>query len=244
MTVQKRSIIVLGCSRGIGQGILEHFAMSDACISLVGVVRKAADAERLAARFSSDAKVTVLVGDVTDEKSMVHVAEEVRALGIVPDLLICNAGVLTPPKPFDQISSDDMLTSFTVNVMGPFNAMTAFLPLMRNVEGAVMVNVSSGWGLCGEAGEASYCTAKHAVEGLTKCAALDVANDAVSIVTVRPGVVLTDMLATACGGVEAAKQRGVPVERFAGQFCGKVLAITKAESGTHIDCGYKGPVDW
>ena len=241
MTVTERNIVVVGCSRGIGLGIFEHFASSDAYSSLVGVVRKSADADKLSARFGSRENVSVIVGDVVDEKSMVHVAEKVQEKGIVPDLLICNAGVLTPPKPFHEISQEDMQTSFNVNVMGAFNTMNAFLPLMRHVPGAVMVNVSSGWGLCGEAGEAAYCTAKHGLEGLTKCAALDVKNEELSIVTVRPGVVLTDMLAVACGGPEAAKQRGVPVDRFAGQFCEKVLAITKEHSGTHIDCGYKGP---
>ena len=244
MTFQKRTVIVVGCSRGIGLGVFEHFAGSDSCKALVGVVRKEADAAKLSAKHAGSGKVRVMVGDVTDEKSMAKVADEVRMAGLVPDLLISNAGILTVPKPFSEISPEDMQLSFNVNVMGTFHTMTAFLPLMRKVEGAVMVNVSSGWGLCGEAGEASYCTAKHALEGLTKCAALDVAGDPLSIVTVRPGVVMTDMLAVACGSEEAARQRGVPVWKFAGQFCEKVSAITKEHSGTHIDCGYKGPLDW
>ena len=237
---RSRNVVILGCSRGIGLGVLEYLASDQICANLVGVVRKDADVSNLRSRFQSNSKVRIICGDVTDLAAMKHVAKQVEELGIVPDLLLINAGVLTEPKPFDEISRADMQHSFEVNVLGPQFAMAAFLPLMRKVDGAVMVNVSSGWGLWGEAGQASYCATKHALEGLVKCAALDVADDPLAIVTVRPGVVNTGMLAVALGSKEAAEQRGVSVSTFAGQFCRKIFAITKANSGTHIDCGYKG----
>lgn len=235
-----RNVVLLGCSRGIGLGVLEHLANSEKCNSVVGVVRKAQDKEKLQARYTSNSRVTILEGDVSDLDSMKRVAEQVAQLGIVPDLLLCNAGVLTEPKPFDRITREEMQLSFEVNVLGPQFAMTAFMPLMRNVEGAVMVNVSSGWGLWGEAGQASYCATKHALEGLVKCAAFDVEADPLAIVTVRPGVVNTEMLAVALCSKEAAQEKGVSVATFAGQFCDKIMAITKADSGKHLDCGYKG----
>lgn len=239
-TEQKnRSIVVLGCSRGIGLGVVEHLASSSRCSSLVGVVRKQSDLNSLKDRFKDNSKITFLRGDVSSLESMKQVAIEVKRLGLVPDLLLCNAGVLTTPRPFHDITAQDIQLSFEVNVLGPHNAMTAFLPLMQKVEGAVMVNVSSGWGLWGEAGQASYCATKHALEGLVKCAALDCADDPISIVTVRPGVVNTEMLAVAVGGSDIAKEKGVPVALFAGQFCDKIMAITKAQSGQHIDCGFK-----
>lgn len=235
----QRKVVILGCSRGIGLGVLEHLASSEKCKTLIGVVRKNADVENLRSMFSTNSKVHILQGDVSDLKAMMKVADDVQNLGVVPDLLVCNAGVLTEPKSFENVTASDMQLSFEVNVLGPHFAMTAFLPMMRNVDGAVMVNVSSGWGLWGEAGQASYCATKHALEGLVKCAAADVEKDALAIVSVRPGVVYTDMLAVAMSSKEAAQSRGVPVSKFAGQFCDKIMAITKAESGTHIDCGYK-----
>ena len=235
----QRTVVVLGCSRGIGLGVMKVLSESSSCKALVGVVRKVDDADKLKAQFFACGKVSILCGDVVEFESMQQIATWIEAAGLVPDLLICNAGVLTTPKPFDEISDEDMQVSFNVNVLGAHHAMKAFLPLMRNVPGAVMVNLSSGYGLWGDVSQASYCATKHALEGLVKCAALDTAEDAVSIVTVRPGVVYTEMLEVALGGKEAAKSRGVAVEEFAGQFCEKVFAITKAESGTHIDCGFK-----
>ena len=245
MTDRSRTVVILGCSRGIGLGLLEHFSTLKSSKSLIGVVRKESDADRLRLHFSGTPGITILCGDVTDRASMDRVVSEIRSSGFVPDLLICNAGILTFPKSISDISAKEMSESFSVNVLGPFNAMQAFLPLMRNVAGAVIVNMSSGFGLWGEQGQSTYCMSKHALEGLVKCVAQDVAGDAVSVVTVRPGMVYTDMLETAYyGDGQLAKQKGVPVKRFAPHFIDKVMAITKADSGTHIDCGYKGPRDW
>ena len=82
-------------------------------------------------------------------------------------------------------------------------------------------------------------TMRKKCEGYVKCAALDVANDQVAIVSVRPGVVDTDMLAVVMGSAESAASRGIAVSRMAPQFCEKIMAITKKQSGSHIDCGYK-----
>ena len=235
-----RNVVLLGCSRGIGLGVLKHLSEESDCKSLIGVVRSQADVERIQMLFPQNGKVKILRGDVTDPASMSEVATTVTRLGVIPDLLICNAGVLTSPKSFTEVTASDMRTSFEVNVLGPLNAMKAFLPLMKDVDGAVMVNVSSGWGLWGETGQTTYVASKHALEGLMKCAAKEVASDKVSIVTVRPGVVFTEMLGVALGAMETAKEIGVPVDKFAPHFCKQIMSITKADSGNHIDCGYKG----
>ncbi len=241
---KQRTVVLTGCNRGIGLGILDHLATSSLSKFLVGVARNQKDVEELQTKFKNYPKVRIMQGDVTSETDMFSVSEKVAESGHIPDLLICNAGILTEPRPFDHIPVKDLERTLQVNVIGCFNTMKAFLPQMRNVKGAVMVNVSSGWGLFGSAGEATYCASKHALEGLVKCAAQDVADEPISIVTVRPGVVNTDLLSTALGGKDKAKVRGIPVDRFAGPFCEKIMAITKEQSGTHVDCAYQGPVDW
>ncbi len=220
---------------------MEHLAKSSACRTVVGVVRKESDAVALRAKLvsPSSSKIHILLGDVTSLASLETVAAEVEKLGIVPDLLLVNAGVLTEPQPFYMIPQQDMQYSFEVNVLGAHNAMTAFLRRMRHVEGAVMVNMSSAMGLRGYLGQGSYCASKHALEGLVKCAAMEVESDPLAIVTVRPGMVATDMLVTSRGSAEAAEAAGTPLELFVPQFCDKIMAITKAQSGTHIDCSFK-----
>ena len=236
-----RTVVVIGCSRGIGLGIMDYLSSSPSCKHLIGVARKSHDVETLKQKFAHASKVHIILGDVTSSNAMDRVAAEVHRLGLVTDLLVYNAGILTEPRPFDQISEEAFRESMDVNVIGAFRAMKAFLPLMRSVKGAVMVNVSSGWGLFGSAGQATYCASKHGLEGLVKCIAEDVVNDPLSVVTVRPGIVYTDLLVTAIGSREAAESRGVPVSKFAGPFCEKLMSLTKADSGTHVDCSYRGP---
>lgn len=237
--MRSRSVVVVGCSRGIGLGVMRHLADNPVCAALVGVVRKSEDEQRLKELFLGFPNVLIVRGDVTDKVSMDNVARVVTSAGIVPDLLLCNAGVLTEPVGVLDIQDSDMRLSFDVNVLGPLHTMTAFLPLMRNVEGAVIVNVSSGWGLRGAVGQSTYCASKHALEGLMKCVADETAADPVSVVTVRPGMVFTEMLAVAEGSVERARENGVPVDLFVPQFCEKIFSIGKDSSGTHVDCGLR-----
>jgi 3-oxoacyl-[acyl-carrier protein] reductase len=220
---------------------MEYLAKSNGCEHLVGVARKSTDIDVLKRKFENDSKVTILQADVTDSDALFRVAEDVQGMGLVPDLLIYNAGILTEPRPFDKIPVEFLRDSMEVNVIGALTAMQAFLPMMRRVDGAVLVNVSSGWGLYGAAGQAAYCASKHGLEGLVKCIAEDVAADPLSVVTVRPGIVCTDLLATAMGSKQLAQSRGVPLEKFSGPFCEKLMSLTKADSGTHVDCSYRGP---
>ncbi len=228
--------MIIGCSRGIGRGILGYFASCSSCKTVVGVARSPDDVVNLKNEFAVNPKVRILRADMTSPDQLADSVKGIILEGIVPDLLICNAGILTEPKPIDKIPVHDMLKSLEVNTVGPFNTIQAFLPVMRHVRGAVIVNVSSEWGRSGSAKQAAYCASKHGLEGLVKCAAQDVEDDEVSIVTVSPGMVITDMLATAFGGRDNAERLGVPVDNFAGQFCEKVMAITKADNGKHINC--------
>jgi NAD(P)-dependent dehydrogenase (short-subunit alcohol dehydrogenase family) len=235
-----RKVVIVGCSRGIGAGIMDWFVSSEEATVVVGIGRKSDGFDALKVKYQNDSRVSFFDADVVKPDDMNAVASALKDCGIIPDLVIANAGVFSPRKPAWEIPVSDLQHAFDVNVVGCHNTMAAFIPLMRDVDGAVLVNVSSGWGLWGEAGCSSYVMSKHALEGLMKCAALDVKDDKLCIVTVRPGMVATDMLATVFNSKQVAAEKGVPVAKFAGQFCEKILKITKADSGTHIDCGYKG----
>ena len=232
-----KTIVVVGASRGIGLGVMKYLSEYADCHTFVGVVRKSEDASNLSRMFADNKKVYIYQGDVVDQASMHNVAARMSDSNIVPDIVLCNAGVLTEPVSLEKVSDEDMSFSFQVNVLGPLHVMKAFSPSMRTRPGAVIVNVSSGWGLRGDVGQSTYCATKHALEGLMKCAAMEAENDPVSIVTVRPGMVVTDMLAKAVGSATLAAEQGVKVADFVPQFCHRLFRINKSHSGTHLDCG-------
>ena len=227
----QKTVVITGVSKGIGRATLENLAKCEECKTVIGIGR---DLKELKSQFGDNPKVKLFEADVTDFSPLQSIAHQVGE----PDLVVGNAGVMTPGKPVWEVTQDELDESYKVNIRGVFNTMKVFLPLMRHREGAVVANVSSDWGICASKGRSTYCMSKFGVEGLTKAGALDLEQDPVSLVTVAPGVVYSDMLVEAFGEEEARKQ-GTPVEQFALHFVKSLWTINKSHSGQHLDFAYK-----
>jgi NAD(P)-dependent dehydrogenase (short-subunit alcohol dehydrogenase family) len=102
---------------------------------------------------------------------------------------------------------------FDVNVKGMFFAMKAQVPALRKSGGGAIVNVSSTGGSRGMAGMSVYAASKHAVEGLSKSAALELAADHIRVNVVAPGPTLTPMLNRVTDGHPEAFAKRVPLGR-------------------------------
>ena len=232
-----KTIVITGATRGIGRGILEHWAKSSQCDCIVGICKSGSSHfQELNNKFQGNQKVKLFEADVSDFDSLNNVVNELKDHKI--DLVLANAGVINKPKPVWEVTKDELDEAYRVDVRGTFNTMKAFLPVMKGNKGAVIANVSSDWGLCGTKGYATYCMSKFAIEGLTKTAALDVENEEVALVSVSPGMVATDFLIEAYGE-EQAKKIGVSCEEFVPQFCEKLASIDKSQNGQHLDFAVK-----
>jgi 3alpha(or 20beta)-hydroxysteroid dehydrogenase len=131
--------------------------------------------------------------DVADEEQWVAtVAMVAEQFGRV-DVLVNNAGIVSI-VPLLQTSLDLYRKIVDVNQVGVFLGMREVLPRMISAGAGSIVNVSSVDGLVGSPGLSAYSSAKHAVVGLTKSAALEVATLGVRVNSVHPGVVDTPML--------------------------------------------------
>ena len=217
--------------------MLEFLATNDSCV--VGVCKSGSrHLDELKQKFIGNQKVTILEADVTDLQSMEAVASELRKQKIQVDIVLSNAGVITSSKPFWEVSKEEIDETYKVNIRGVFNTMKVFYPLLKTVQGSVIANVSSDWGICGSQGRSAYCMSKFAVEGLTKTGALDVEKDQVCIVTVSPGMVHSDMLIEAYGEEESRKI-GVPLKEFVPQFVDRLCSIDKSQNGQHLDLSHK-----
>ena len=188
----------------------------------------------MTSKFEGNNKVKIFGADVTDCHSLTQVVDQLKKANLQPDVVIANAGIITPAKPIWDVSEQEMNESYQVNVRGVFNTMKAFLPLLKDRQNSMIVNVSSAWGTCGRAGHVTYCMSKFAVEGMTKAAALDVEKHKTAVVSVDPGMVYSDMLIEAFGEAEA-KKIGAPCEKFIPHFVNKIMSIDKSKSGQHLD---------
>jgi 3-hydroxybutyrate dehydrogenase len=186
-----RNALVTGAGRGIGAAVAHALAAAGARVALTS--RSPAQIERVAAELRSAGRdAFAITGDVSDPTSIAELARVTgERLGAV-DILVNNAGIgFSGPLFRTPLADWDRL--MTVNATGAFLCTQAFLPGMVERRWGRIVFVASVAGLTGGKYIAAYAASKHAVIGLARSAAAEVAESGVTVNAVCPGYVDTDM---------------------------------------------------
>ncbi|MGI9613778.1 MAG: SDR family NAD(P)-dependent oxidoreductase [Acidimicrobiales bacterium] len=185
----KRALIT-GGGRGIGFAIARAFIAEGARCAITS---RSLDAARTAAdSLGSDTAIPVAC-DVTSDPSVTSMVDEVvQQLGGV-DIVVNNAGGAAS-GPFASHSATAFLETFDLNVAGAVRVIQAFLPDMVERGQGRIVNIASTAGLFASPGQSPYNTSKHALVGLSKCLALELASTGVTSNAICPGFVETDLL--------------------------------------------------
>jgi NAD(P)-dependent dehydrogenase (short-subunit alcohol dehydrogenase family) len=143
---------------------------------------------------SSAQKPNSCVSDVRHEEDIRTLVDKtVERFGRL-DVAVNNAGTEGVPGPVTEQSAESYSAIFDTNVLGTLLSMKHELRVMSAQEKGSIINVSSTYGHTGAAGASIYAASKHAVEGLTKSAALEVASKGVRVNVVAPGPIETAML--------------------------------------------------
>jgi NAD(P)-dependent dehydrogenase (short-subunit alcohol dehydrogenase family) len=195
---------VTGGGSGIGLAITRALATADWRITVAG-----RDRRKLEAASAALTKARVVALDVTDAKAVERAFADVGSV----DLLINNAGGVTS-APFEKTSLDAWRQSLDVNLMGAVHCIRAVLPAMKARGTGRIVNIASTAGLVGYRYVSAYVAAKHALVGLTKALALEVAKSGVTVNAVCPGFTDTDIVANAVTTITKASGRS-PEEALA-----------------------------
>ena len=217
-----RAALVTGASRGIGRAIALRYAEEGADLFLTATsAAKLTETRALTAKHGG--KIVTHLADVSERAAVeAMVGEAVKTLGRI-DVLVNNAGVYkaarlvdTTPEDFDRIMK--------VNLYGAFNVMQLVLRHMQANKRGKVVNIASTAGKWMSMNQSAYNASKHALVGLTRCAALEMGPFGVNINAICPGFVETDMLEEfrAHGEIlgmpfEKVKEAGlarVPLKRF------------------------------
>jgi 3-hydroxybutyrate dehydrogenase len=191
MALSGRRALVTGGGRGIGRAIALGLARGGAAV--VVAARTAGDIEAVADELrATGARATSLVADVADpEQCAAMVGRACEAHGGV-EILINAAGV-APSAPLVKTTDEQWHAALETNLSGAFYALRAVLPAMLATGWGRIVNLASIAGKTGAPYIAAYAASKHGLLGLTKCAALEVADRGITVNAVCPGYVDTPM---------------------------------------------------
>jgi NAD(P)-dependent dehydrogenase (short-subunit alcohol dehydrogenase family) len=184
-----RTIVLTGCTRGLGHALVSRFAARGHTV--IGCGRSESHVADLQGEYEKPHHFTVL--DVSDAAAVEAWAASVLPVTGAPDLLINNAAIMNDPAPLWEVSAEEFGRLMDINVDGTLNVIRAFAPAMIAAGRGVIANLSSGWGRSTSPEVGPYCASKFAIEGLTGALAQDLPRT-VAAVAVSPGVVDTDML--------------------------------------------------
>lgn len=189
----KKVALITGSSRGIGRA--EAIALArDGYAVCVNCVEREDKAQELVDMLRSNGCETMWYkADVADAAAVKQMVAEVeKTLGAVT-LLVNNAGIAKQCL-FQDMTEDYWKRIFDVNLNGAFNTIQAVLPHMLHEHSGCIINTSSIWGQHGASCEVAYSATKHAIIGLTRSLAQELAPTNIRVNCVAPGVIDTDMV--------------------------------------------------
>ena len=204
-----RTALITGASRGIGRAIARAYAAAGADLFLTATnLAKLEETRELLAGEPVEVRChTANVGDPDEAEALFAAAVEWRG-GL--DILVNNAGIYIG-KPFVNYELDDLDQVMNVNVRAVFQLTQLAIRHMQERGGGKIVNIASTAGKWESPNQAVYNISKHAVVGMTRCAALETAALGININAICPGFVSTGMFDNLQA---AADELGVPVEQL------------------------------
>lgn len=218
-----RGAVVTGGGRGIGMAVARALTREGAAV--VVTARTAAEIDAVAERLRVAGRTAYAVScDVTDPDSVAAMAARAGELLGDVDILVNNAGVAAS-APFGKVALEQWEWVHRVNATGPLLCAQAFLPAMLEREWGRIVNVASVASLEGARYITSYAASKHALLGMTRCLAAELAGTGVTVNSVCPSYVDTPMtdeniarIAAKTGRDASAIRAGLEDRQPAGRF--------------------------
>ncbi|SKC95702.1 NAD(P)-dependent dehydrogenase, short-chain alcohol dehydrogenase family [Burkholderia sp. CF099] len=186
-------VLITGALSGIGRATAFAFARAGARLVVSG--RRAAEGAALEAELrETGAEAFFVKADVRHDEEVHNLVDRTVARYGGLDVAVNNAGTEGRSGPVIEQTADSYADMFDTNVLGTLLSLKHELRVMTAQRAGSIVNVSSTMGARGAAGASLYVASKHAVEGLTKSAALEAAAFGVRVNAVAPGPVQTPML--------------------------------------------------
>jgi len=188
-----RIVVITGSTRGIGFSTAAEFLKSgDQVVIFCRHRVHVAKAINQLAGFGRRQNILGLVGDVRNERDVKRiVAQSLKHFGRI-DIFINNAGIAAY-KELEKMTQKEWEDTLDTNLKGCFFFMRRVVPVMKQRGSGVIINISSGLGVSGEANFSAYCASKFGVIGLTQSVADETADTGLRIYALLPGAVNTKL---------------------------------------------------
>ena len=207
-----RYAVVTGAGKGIGRAIAERFLEDD----VAGIALFDMDADLVAATAAeldpSGEKAIAVRCNVADQENVNEAIQSViEKFGRV-DILVNNAGI-TRDAMFHKMTDAQAKMVMDVNFFGTFYCCQAVIPGMREREYGKIINISSVSAF-GNIGQTNYAASKAAIDGFTRTLALESAKKNITVNSIAPGMIETDILKTIPADIMQQKIKNVPANRL------------------------------
>lgn len=189
---QEKVVLITGGTSGIGKETALEFARRGAAVAFTG--RRRTEGEQVVAQIKEmGGNALFIQSDIAKPGEASRMVEETITRFGKLHFAFNNAGIEGARKPIQDLTEEEFDEVFTVNVKGVYLSMRYEVPAILRSGGGVIVNCSSVAGLRGMANGSAYMGSKHAVLGMTKSVALELARKGIRVVAICPAGVSTEL---------------------------------------------------
>ena len=212
MTVEQKVALVTGASRGIGAAIADNLGTAGAIV--VGTATTEAGAEKISQRLA----LKNIVGrgimlNVTDADSIDTVLKAIIEEFGAPTILVNNAGI-TKDNILMRMKEDEWMDVVNTNLTSVFRLAKSCVRPMTKARWGRIVNISSVVGSMGNGGQSNYSASKAGVEGFARALAKELGSRSITVNTVAPGFIDTDMTKDLPDANKEAMLTQIPLARL------------------------------
>jgi len=210
-SIQGKTVLVTGSSRGIGAAIALEFAKRGANIVLNSTGTPSA--ELVAEIEGNGVKCAPIRADVSNFAQAKELVDTAKATFGSLDVLVNNAGI-TRDNLLIRMSEADFDAVVGVNLKGAWNMIRHASGIMMKQRGGSIINIASISGVMGNAGQSNYSASKAGLVGLTKATARELAPRGITCNAIAPGFIQSDMTDALTDDVKAKYLGNIPLSRF------------------------------
>lgn len=233
MTLKDRVALVTGSSRGIGAACAELLAGNGAAVGVNYVGNKEAG-QRVVDRIeSAGGRACLVQADVRDQGQVREMVATVSKTFGPVDILVNNASISFPIKPFMEFSWKEMEEKLTGEIRASFLCCQAVVPGMMERRYGRIINISSGLSIHAGHGFVAHSTAKNGLNAFTRTLALELGPMGITVNTVSPGLIETDATSFLPREAKEGTAADTPLKRIGlpNDVAGAVLLFASDHSG-------------